>query len=134
MPRAYHNLNGWIRDVRAALDAGDETGYIAAELVLELEDLIDPSMEPASDGPVQQPEADLDLRDDGDGTELESLPAGYDTVCNPTVDSFPGVVPAALGHARVSAASAAASQSDGGASGVVRATPGRTHRDVSGGT
>lgn len=40
MAKAYHNLAGWIRDVRAALKEGDEHAYEAAELIQELDDLI----------------------------------------------------------------------------------------------
>lgn len=127
MARAYHNCEGLMRDLRALLDDGDERAYQFAELLIELDELVQPDdddarLEAAAEGPVQRGQIDLDLRDHGDGSELEPSPPGHDPVCRPHVDGVRGVVTPALGHRRATAASNAASQSDGGAPPVVRTT------------
>lgn len=127
MARAYHNCEGLMRDLRALLDANDERAYQFAELLIELDDLVRPDdddarLEAATDGPVQRGQLDLDLRDDGGGSELEPSPSGHDPVRRPHMDGVRGVVTPALGHARATAASEAASQSDGAAPPVVRTT------------
>lgn len=44
MANAYHNLKGWLRDVRKAVESGDQLAYEAAELILELDDLVSPDI------------------------------------------------------------------------------------------
>lgn len=132
MPRAYHNLRGWLRDVRQAIDDGVEDAYILAELLLEVDDLIDPSVEGAPNAAVQLPADELGDDVDGDGTDLERVPQGHGRLRELPVGDLPRVDDQVVGHARVSAASNAAIGSTSGATGVVRTTPGLTKRELVG--
>jgi len=72
-------LRGWCRQVRAALDEGTELGYEAAELILELEDLISPEGD-------EEPELDDFSTGDGNpGGEVVS--AGRSDGAEPRADA-----------------------------------------------
>jgi len=47
--RLYHNLQGWMRDVRAALKDGDVLAYELAELIIDIDELVDEAVERAAD-------------------------------------------------------------------------------------
>jgi len=40
MPRAYHNLDGFLRDLKRAIEAGDQRAYECAEAIEEALDLL----------------------------------------------------------------------------------------------
>lgn len=44
--KQYHNLDGWMRDVQRALRDGDTRSYELAELLIEVDTLVDTSDEP----------------------------------------------------------------------------------------
>lgn len=83
MPNAYHNLAGWLRDVRKALAGGEELAYLTAEAIRELDDLIeapddgDPSLEDAESATESVCGADMDLPDPADGRPLGGPDAGH---------------------------------------------------------
>lgn len=72
MARAYHNLQGWLRDVRKAIDSGHQLAYEAAEVLWELDDLIDDSVDGAESGV----EDGAGGTDDGAGVPAQRPDAG----------------------------------------------------------
>lgn len=71
--RAFHNLDGWLRDVRAALENRETRCYELADIIEELLDLVDTadgdSGVPDADAPAgREPEPDLEPHDH-DGRE-----------------------------------------------------------------
>lgn len=70
MAREYHNLQGWLRDVRRAIEGGHQLAYEAAELIIELDDLVDQGTDgnvPGLEVPAGEPDddaADLVARPD----------------------------------------------------------------------
>lgn len=66
-PVRYHNLAGFMRDLRKALDNGDTEGYELAELLIECDELID------SDGGGTPEEDDVSGASNGDTTDVESV-------------------------------------------------------------
>lgn len=143
MARAYHNLAGFVRDLTKAYDDLDDeyaqelcasvARYVGALLAEDADDDDgDPGVETSTADAVEQRQTDLDLRDDRDGSELEPSPAGHDPMCPPPLVGDPGLVTAALGHARASAASSAAAIAHSGTSTVERTRPQLNLRSVGG--
>lgn len=64
-PVRYHNLAGMMRDLRKALDNGDQEGYEFAELVAECDDLL------GDDGGDSAEEDDGNCTTDGDTPEVD---------------------------------------------------------------
>lgn len=94
MARAYHNLDGWMRDVRNALRDGEQRAYELAELLLELDDLIDPGVEDAEHSSGEEPESDVEIRDTPDSSSMGRPDAGH------AADGSPHLVaPAGMGTA-----------------------------------
>lgn len=71
MPKVkYHNLQGWMRDVRQAMRDGDQVAYELAELFLDVDDLVDGDVPSA----VDAAEGDDDTEDaiHGDSGDVDS--------------------------------------------------------------
>lgn len=69
MPKKYHNLEGWMRDVRRAITDGDQIAYELAELFLEVDDLVDPTVPVATGTDDDADESPDDNQGDLDGDE-----------------------------------------------------------------
>lgn len=95
--RAFHNLAGLVRDLRAALQAGETLAYEFAELLLEVDDLIigtpdDDSGLPDPDGSAGGGgQLDLDVPDAPDGGALGGLASGHAPVQPDVIRVSPGV-------------------------------------------
>lgn len=98
--RKYHNLAGFLRDVRAVLAAGHELAYELCEVLREVDDLVE--WDDGSDGsdsgmetPVEttggEPQLDLDLRDAADGGSMGGPATGHGPVQSPGLDGQSGV-------------------------------------------
>lgn len=71
MPAKYHNLEGWMRDVRRAITGGDQIAYELAELFLDIDELVDPSVPMAAGS---EDDADDTPDDNQDGVDGEHEP------------------------------------------------------------
>lgn len=97
MPSAYHNLAGWLRDVRKALAGGEELAYLVAEAIHELDELIeapddgDPSLEDAESATESVCGADVDLPDPADGRPVGGPDAGHAAVQPADLAGPPGL-------------------------------------------
>lgn len=67
-----------MRDVRAALKDGEQRSYELAELLIELDELIDPGVEDAEDSAGAELESDVGLHVSGDGSSVVGPDAGHD--------------------------------------------------------
>jgi len=61
--RKYNNLQGWMRDVKHAIETGDQVAYELQELILDLDELVD------GDTPSAVDAADDDSDDTPDGNQ-----------------------------------------------------------------
>jgi len=95
MPK-FHNLEGWMRDVKRAVAEGDEIAYNVAELILELDGLVDDEVGSSGGG---ESEDDGGSASDGGTTEVAgdrrqlSLPVSGKPR-RPAAGSKPGGTPA----------------------------------------
>lgn len=81
MAREFHNLAGWSRDVRKAIDGGLTEAYEAAELIDELLDLVSPDGEPmlGDDSQLDTPSSDGgEGLDDGSSQHQVERPRSVD--------------------------------------------------------
>lgn len=122
MARNFHNLAGFIRDLRACLSAGHELAYELAELILEVDELVDPSVAAAADSAVQQSEAQLDLPDCDDSGEIRGFAPRHDTSGGTPLGSVPRLESP---MERVRHLASQAMRQPGNADAVVRTAPGR---------
>lgn len=74
MARKFHNLAGWLRDVRAALAEGDELAYELGEVLIDVDDLVDPDVSTSAAGVGEDELLDADSSE-GVGEETQ-LPGG----------------------------------------------------------
>lgn len=85
MASAYHNLDGWMRDVHRAYEDGGERAYRLAELLILIDDLItdkgrDALLDDAEDTSESVSGDDVDLPDAGDGVQVVGTATGHDPV------------------------------------------------------
>lgn len=73
MAREYHNLQGWLRDVRKAIEAGEQLAYEVAEALIDLDELVDTDQPASGAGELQDGDPDAD---GGEGTDEETHPPG----------------------------------------------------------
>lgn len=82
MASAYHNLDGWMRDVHRAYEDGGERAYRLAELLILIDDLItDKGRDALLDDAEGTAESvcgdDVDLPDAGDGVPVGRPDEGH---------------------------------------------------------
>jgi len=79
--RAYHNLAGFVRDLTAAIAAGHQLAYELAELIAEVDDLIDASVALPEGDALEEPRDEVDLPDAADEPALGGPAPGHGAVC-----------------------------------------------------
>lgn len=77
--RRYHNLEGLMRDLKHAVEVGHQVAYDFAEVMLDVEDLVDDSIPSAIDGMASEPGDELDARDEARGPDASREPLEVDT-------------------------------------------------------
>lgn len=133
--RAFHNLDGVLRDMLAAVDTDGE-GYerllafvrIIADILDILED-DDSELPDPADGSGGEPDAGLGLRDGADGQELGRLAPRHDSV-RPAPVAGTSRMAAQVGYLRATELAEASLPRSSGA--MERA--GKRHRSVRGGS
>lgn len=79
MARKFHNLAGWLRDVRAALAEGDELAYELGEVLIDVDDLVDPDVSTSAAGVGEDELLDADSSE-GVGEETQLPMRGIEDV------------------------------------------------------
>lgn len=90
MPRKYNNLQGWMRDVKNAMRDGDQVAYELAELLIDVDDLVDASVAAS----VDATDDDTDYATDGDSDDVDSHESELGEADGPRVGGHASRLPA----------------------------------------